>query len=149
MGITDSNAAESFWVFGYGRNGIGRSTMRAMEEGGGDTMDTIVDDLRVTDGEAYDLYVGRMWKATPVVRAADGDAVASAWDTYPLDTVHAGLQIDDVRLWSGRIMYLGLPWDDARHYLRALREAGGGGMLGERVPGTQEDAQRSARWTRQ
>lgn len=92
-------------------------------------MEVIADDLRVTESDTFDLYVGRMWKAEPVVRDAGGAPLASAWGAYPLDTVHGGVPIDDVRLWSGAIMYLGLPWGEAVRYLRALREAGGSGLL--------------------
>ena len=81
------------------------------------------------DEGPYDLYVTLKWKTAPEVYDANGIPVADAWSRYPLDTVHGGLQIDSVRTWSGGIMYLGLPWEDAVRYERALRAARGGGIL--------------------
>jgi len=86
-------------------------------------------DLRDTDDDKYDLYVGKRWRIAPQVRSTDGTILEHTWDTYPLDTVHANVQIEDVRLWSGGVMYLGLPWSDACCYARALHEAKGAGVL--------------------
>lgn len=88
------------------------------------------DRIAIDSGEEpYDLYVIIRPKSTPVVYDANGTAIEGAWDRYTLDAVGSGLQISDVRSWSGGIMYLGLPWDEALRYGRALRRAGGGGVL--------------------
>jgi hypothetical protein len=79
--------------------------------------------------ERYDLYVTVKWKTTPTARTADGAIDAEAWNSYPLDVVHGGLPIHGNYTWLGGIMYLGLPWDEACRYARALREARGAGVL--------------------
>jgi hypothetical protein len=90
---------------------------------------SIADDLLDAPDGTYDLYVGKYWRSTPVVRDASGAVVEGAWDKYPLDTVHSGIQIDNVYLWSGGIMYLDLPREEAYRYARALRDAKGSGIL--------------------